>query len=46
MKSTHKLTFCAVATTLLLGLSACSGMSARDKSTAVGAGSVLSVVRC
>jgi len=38
MKSTHKLTFCAVATTLLLGLSACSGMSARDKSTAVGAG--------
>lgn len=38
MKSTQKLNLCAVAATLLLGLSACSGMSARDRSTAVGAG--------
>ena len=38
MNTFPRLTFTAVAAALLLGLSACSGMSAQDKSTAVGAG--------
>lgn len=38
MKRTQKLTLCTVATTLPLGLSACFGISAGYKSTAVGAG--------
>ncbi len=38
MKTFPRLTFTAVATALLLGLSACAGMSSQDKSTAVGAG--------
>lgn len=38
MKTFPSFTFSAVATALLLGLSACAGMSSQDKSTAVGAG--------
>lgn len=38
MNRMHRLTLSAVVVTLMLGLSACSGMSKQDKSTAVGAG--------
>ncbi len=38
MKSQTRNTFSAVAIVMLLGLSACSGMSAQDKNTAIGAG--------
>jgi osmotically inducible lipoprotein OsmB len=38
MKSIQKVTLSAVAATLLLGLGGCAGMSAQDKSTAIGAG--------
>jgi osmotically inducible lipoprotein OsmB len=38
MKTNHKFTLGAVAATMLLGLGGCAGMSAQDKSTAVGAG--------
>lgn len=38
MKTNHKLTLGAVAATMLLGLGGCAGMSAQDKSTAIGAG--------
>lgn len=38
MNTTQKFTFSAVVTVMLLGLGACTGMSAQDKNTAVGAG--------
>lgn len=38
MKPTRKLVSAALASTLLLGLGGCAGMSSQDKSTAVGAG--------
>ena len=38
MKTKQTLVVGSLAAALLLGLGACSGMSARDKSTAVGAG--------
>lgn len=38
MKTMHKFTVSAVSLAMLLGLSACSGMSRQDKNTAVGAG--------
>lgn len=38
MKTTNRFTLGAVAAVMLLGLSACSGMSTQDKNTAVGAG--------
>jgi osmotically inducible lipoprotein OsmB len=38
MKSMHKITVSAVAAVMLLGLGGCESMSARDKSTAIGAG--------
>ncbi|MHB1085746.1 MAG: glycine zipper 2TM domain-containing protein [Thiobacillus sp.] len=38
MNSIHRFTLGAVAAVLLLGLSGCAGMSAQDKSTAIGAG--------
>jgi osmotically inducible lipoprotein OsmB len=38
MKTIQRFTFSAVAATMLFGLSACAGMSARDQNTAVGAG--------
>lgn len=38
MKNNHRLTIATIAIAALLGLSACGGMSSRDKSTAVGAG--------
>lgn len=38
MNSIHRFTLGAVAAALLLGLSGCAGMSAQDKSTAIGAG--------
>ncbi|MHB1145778.1 MAG: glycine zipper 2TM domain-containing protein [Thiobacillus sp.] len=38
MKSIHTFTLSTVAATLLLGLGGCAGMSAQDKSTAIGAG--------
>lgn len=38
MKTTYRLTLGALATTLLLGLGACAGMSSQDKNTAIGAG--------
>ena len=38
MKTIKCFTVSAVAVTVLLGLSACGGMSTRDKNTAVGAG--------
>lgn len=38
VKLAHQISVSAVAVTLALAVTACSGMSARDKSTAVGAG--------
>lgn len=38
MKATHQFTLCTIAVSMLLGLSACSGMSTQDKNTAIGAG--------
>lgn len=38
MKTIQQFALSAVAAAMLLGLSACAGMSAQDKSTAVGAG--------
>jgi osmotically inducible lipoprotein OsmB len=38
MKSMQKSTLGAVAAVILLGLGGCAGMSAQDKSTAIGAG--------
>jgi osmotically inducible lipoprotein OsmB len=38
MKNQHQLALGTVAAVLLLGLGGCAGMSAQDKSTAVGAG--------
>ena len=38
MKTTHRIAVSAVAAAVLLGLSACGGMSTRDKDTAIGAG--------
>lgn len=38
MKTTKMFAVTALAMTVLLGLGGCSGMSARDKSTAIGAG--------
>ncbi len=38
MKTMHSFTVSAVAVAVLLGLGGCSGMSERDKSTAIGAG--------
>lgn len=38
MKTFHRLALSSVAAAVLLSLGACSGMSSRDKSTAVGAG--------
>jgi len=38
MNTIQKLTVNAVAVTALLGLAGCAGMSAQDKSTAIGAG--------
>jgi len=38
MKMTQRITLGIVAGAMVLGLSACSGMSSRDKSTAIGAG--------
>ena len=38
MKTNYRFTAIVVSTALLVSLSACSGMSARDKSTAIGAG--------
>ena len=38
MKSTHKLTFGALAAVMLFGLGACAGMSTQQKNTAIGAG--------
>jgi len=38
MKTMHGFTVSMVAAAVLLGLGGCSGMSQRDKSTAVGAG--------
>lgn len=38
MKTVHQFALSAVAAALLLGLGGCAGMSAQDKSTAVGAG--------
>ena len=38
MTTIQSFTFNAAATALLLGLSACAGMSSQDKSTAIGAG--------
>jgi osmotically inducible lipoprotein OsmB len=38
MKTNHKFTLGAVAATMLRGLGGCTGMSAQDKSTAIGAG--------
>lgn len=38
MKTMHQFTASAIALTLLLSLSACSGMSQRDRNTAIGAG--------
>jgi len=38
MKTTKMFAVSALAMTVLLGLGGCSGMSARDKSTAIGAG--------
>lgn len=37
MKTTQRISISAIAMTALLGLSACGGMSTRDKNTAVGA---------
>jgi osmotically inducible lipoprotein OsmB len=38
MKTMHGMTVGAIVVTVLLGLGGCSGMSERDKSTAIGAG--------
>lgn len=38
MKMTQRMTLGIVAIATVLGLSACSGMSSRDKNTAIGAG--------
>lgn len=38
MKTMHKLTYTAVATAVLFGLTGCAGMSQQDKNTAIGAG--------
>jgi len=38
MKTAHGFTISAVAVAVLLGLGGCSGMSTRDKDTAIGAG--------
>jgi osmotically inducible lipoprotein OsmB len=38
MKLTHRVALGAVAAAMLLGLSACAGMSSQDKNTAIGAG--------
>lgn len=38
MKTNQKLAISTVAAVMLLGLGGCAGMSAQDKSTAVGAG--------
>lgn len=38
MKTIQKFTLSAVSAALLLGLGGCAGMSAQDKSTAIGAG--------
>ena len=38
MKTTQRCVLSAVAAAMLLGLGGCSGMSAQDKSTAIGAG--------
>ncbi len=38
MKTNPTFTLGAVAATMLLGLGGCAGMSAQDKSTAIGAG--------
>lgn len=38
MKTMHRFAVSAGAATLLLGLMACSGMSTREKDTAIGAG--------
>lgn len=38
MKTLQRFTISAVAAVMLLGLSACSGMSRQDQNTAVGAG--------
>jgi osmotically inducible lipoprotein OsmB len=38
MKTMQNFAVSAIATAVLLGLGACSGMSARDESTAIGAG--------
>jgi len=37
-KTTHRWPLVAVAAVLALGLTACSGMSAQDRNTAIGAG--------
>jgi len=38
MKRNHSLSLIALVTVLLISLSGCSGMSTRDKNTAIGAG--------
>lgn len=38
MKTMHRFTLGTFAAALLLGLGGCAGMSAQDKSTAIGAG--------
>jgi len=38
MKRNHRFILITVATVLLINLSGCSGMSTRDKNTAIGAG--------
>jgi osmotically inducible lipoprotein OsmB len=38
MKTNHRFNMIAVTTVVLISLSGCGGMSARDKSTAIGAG--------
>lgn len=38
MKTMQRFAISAIATAMLLGLSACSGMSRQDQNTAVGAG--------
>jgi osmotically inducible lipoprotein OsmB len=38
MKTMHKCTVGAVVVAVLLGVGGCSGMTARDESTAIGAG--------
>ena len=38
MKTSQRLTFSAVAATILLGLGGCAGMSTQDRNTVIGAG--------